>query len=983
MKIYRILSVIVCLMIITCGLSSAINKYNYNLEEIKSFSSIDIVDSFPCPTNCNDPQDMAFGDGFLWLVDEEDELIYKINPSNGNTEGTIPTQGNTPCGLTWANSHLWQSDSYRDGKIYEIDSDTGELVSEFDAYSSVIYSYGLSYDGTYLLNKVIEQLPNYIYKYTIDGEYNSKVRLSLLYTSFMGTSGLAFDGNYIYSCNPTINFIYIHNENGQFCDILQGPGSAPAGLTWDGDYLWCADSGTDIIYKLEITMCQIEFDIEPSNGGEILFDTWYRQYNFSDGVVVTKIAGDYEIAALAFEGYTFDHWNKTGDATIQDSDSNPTIITIFGDCSIKVYFKSDPTNYPPDKPTITGPRTGETKTMYTYEITVTDPDDDLVRCHVDWDGDGKVDYTSSYDISGSTFTLNHIWYDPSVYTIKCQGEDEHNDKSEWTKYTVGISEINEPPNTPDTPFGPTKVYHNDICTYISKTTDPNGDKISYRFNFNGLKTSWTDFVSSGEYISFSREMIKPSFPPFELKVQAKDEDGLKSEWSDILIVDMSEVSTSTVFTSPYDNFECGHLALWTKGDPNVNATANCSGVTGYVGTYAESHSNRTPSGWAQGSAAIGFHIYTGIEKNINIRANLECFHGAFEYTLFDTAGTEKRWAYNMENDDDFYIEIIDPYYDLFDFLEILMFFISIIPIPGLVIGQLINYLATLGYTALMPIMNDLKYEGLLEDIYYDFNFNTLVGNNTVLLTVISYAAGNNMANATVFGCFQSITIDGFAHPRIPIITGPDTGLLDHSYDFTATCNDPNNDQIRYNIDWGDNTETGWTSYKDSGTSLTKSHVYTKPGTYFITIESEDIDKMKSLDKNYHLIKISENQAPSKPSIDGPGSGKKGNSYTYKFTSTDHEGHNVSYYIDWDDGSTTTWTTYQASGTTYTKSHTWSSTGKKTITAKAKDTNGAQSKVATFDVSITRKISKAIDIPFLLQRFFQYFPFLNKILNQII
>jgi DNA-binding beta-propeller fold protein YncE len=31
------------------------------------------------------------------------------------------------------------------------------------------------------------------------------------------------------------------------------PGEEPRGLAWDGEYLWCADAGTDSVYKLDIS----------------------------------------------------------------------------------------------------------------------------------------------------------------------------------------------------------------------------------------------------------------------------------------------------------------------------------------------------------------------------------------------------------------------------------------------------------------------------------------------------------------------------------------------------------------------------------------------------------------------------------------------------------------------------------------------------------------------------------------------------------
>ncbi|KPJ66312.1 hypothetical protein AMJ44_08535, partial [candidate division WOR-1 bacterium DG_54_3] len=34
-------------------------------------------------------------------------------------------------------------------------------------------------------------------------------------------------------------------------DSFPSPASEPRGLAWDGEYLWCADAGTDSVYKLD------------------------------------------------------------------------------------------------------------------------------------------------------------------------------------------------------------------------------------------------------------------------------------------------------------------------------------------------------------------------------------------------------------------------------------------------------------------------------------------------------------------------------------------------------------------------------------------------------------------------------------------------------------------------------------------------------------------------------------------------------------
>jgi len=123
-----------------------------------------------------------------------------------------------------------------------------------------------------------------------------------------------------------------------------------------------------------------------------------------------------------------------------------------------------------------------------------------------------------------------------------------------------------------------------------------------------------------------------------------------------------------------------------------------------------------------------------------------------------------------------------------------------------------------------------------------------------------------------------------------------------------------------------------------------------------------------------------NDPPEDPEIAGPSSGNAGTSYDYTFTSTDPDGDDVSYYIKWGDGGTTTWTTLQASGTPYEESHTWTDQGTFTIEAKAKDSKGAESGWSTLTVTMPR--NRAINNPFLqfLQNHPNLFPILRYILG---
>lgn len=117
-----------------------------------------------------------------------------------------------------------------------------------------------------------------------------------------------------------------------------------------------------------------------------------------------------------------------------------------------------------------------------------------------------------------------------------------------------------------------------------------------------------------------------------------------------------------------------------------------------------------------------------------------------------------------------------------------------------------------------------------------------------------------------------------------------------------------------------------------------------------------------------------NKRPNPPTITGQTNGNAGTPYTYTFTSTDPNGDQVSYYVDWGDNTNTGWFGPFASGTPQTKSHTWSTQGTYTIKAKAKDIYGAESDWGTLTVTMPR--NRAIISPLLL-RFLDSFPLLER------
>jgi len=213
-------------------------------------------------------------------------------------------------------------------------------------------------------------------------------------------------------------------------------------------------------------------------------------------------------------------------------------------------------------------------------------------------------------------------------------------------------------------------------------------------------------------------------------------------------------------------------------------------------------------------------------------------------------------------------------------------------------------------------------------------------------------------------------------PSMP--DGPSSGIIDVEYMYYGVTTDPDMDWLAYRFDF-DNTMTDWTSYTGSGIGNTKINIWSVPGTYQVKVQAKDIPGAISSwsDPLTVVISSGENQPPSIPIITGPTSGMIKTSYNYTLNSTDPDGDDITYLIDWGDGDTDI-----ASGESneeVTLKHTWSSQGNYIIKAKAKDVQGAESDWATLEVSMPK--NKVINRPFL--RFLENHPHMFPLLRQLL
>jgi len=77
-------------------------------------------------------------------------------------------------------------------------------------------------------------------------------------------------------------------------------------------------------------------------------------------------------------------------------------------------------------------------------------------------------------------------------------------------------------------------------------------------------------------------------------------------------------------------------------------------------------------------------------------------------------------------------------------------------------------------------------------------------------------------------------------PEPPSITGETEGQYGEEYEYTFVSTDPEDQDIRYYIDWGDGTNSGWIGPYNSGQEITESHTWDARDTYTIRAKAKDI-----------------------------------------------------------------------------------------------------------------------------------------------
>ena len=250
-----------------------------------------IIGSFsaPCPGSAG----LAWDGNYLWNNNYDVKKIYKLT-TGGAVIDVLDAPGTTPTGLAWDGNYLLHTDWTAD-KIFRITTD-GIVIANFSTPGGLPYGLawqpadnmacssdsgcgtGYWYGNDYCNgNDVWDTYRNF--SCINPGTVNSwcsvfDVNTSKQTCSLGCENAKCLADGYLWNVDYDTKKIYKLDTDGNVLDSFDGPGISLYGLTWDGNYLWVANSG-DKIYKLTANGTIIDSFNYSSGSADLAWDGTY------------------------------------------------------------------------------------------------------------------------------------------------------------------------------------------------------------------------------------------------------------------------------------------------------------------------------------------------------------------------------------------------------------------------------------------------------------------------------------------------------------------------------------------------------------------------------------------------------------------------------------------------------------------------------------------------------------------------------------
>ena len=531
---------------------------------------------------------------------------------------------------------------------------------------------------------------------------------------------------------------------------------------------------------------------------------------------------------------------------------------------------------------------------------------------------------------------DRVILEPGAYhwCVRAYNYDGNRERAETYSeiHAFSVEQPNRSPDTPTPPVGPLEGDTGISYSFSTQTDDPDGDNVSFQFDWGDVSVSdWTSYVSSGSSSSVNHSWSEVG--TYSVKVKAKDENGLESDWSNsssITIIKppnrppqrpsspngplngtVREVYTFSASTTDLDGDDVafrfdwgdGEISEWTSNVPSGSSVSKNHSWSS-PGTYSvkvkAKDSQEEEVGWSTPSSI------TITEPQVSNRSpNRPSSPSGPSSGIVRTSYSFSASTTDPDEDDVAY---------KFDWGD----------------GN------TSRWTSYVSSGSSTSKS----------HFWSSAGTYSIR---VKAKDSDGEESDWSSGHFISITAETQENnpPNKPSIPGgPFSGEKGVSYTFTSTATDPNGDDVALKFYWDDGSESSWTSYVSSGSSVSINHSWTYAGKYYVRVKAKDSHGVESDWSGNHVMTVTDpsasNQPPNSPNLQGPSEGNVGYPYSFSATTTDPDGDDIAFKFDWGDGDISDWTAYVSSGSSVRVSHSWPTEGTYYVKVKAKDENGAQS-----------------------------------------
>ena len=142
-------------------------------------------------------------------------------------------------------------------------------------------------------------------------------------------------------------------------------------------------------------------------------------------------------------------------------------------------------------------------------------------------GDNATD-SSSFVRAGDTVELTHAWSDTGLFSVECRAQTEAGELSDLSS-PHPVLVCNYAPQTPAGVFGPYQVSADSDAEFLTVTTDPEADRITYTFAWGDGDTVIAPDYASGDTARMLHSWAAPG--QYEVRSMASDPAGHRSSWS--------------------------------------------------------------------------------------------------------------------------------------------------------------------------------------------------------------------------------------------------------------------------------------------------------------------------------------------------------------------------------------------------------------------------------------------------------------------